>query len=320
MSTLQTEEMASRLAEQYGLAAQIRIELLRSYTNDVYLVETPRAQYVLKVYGSGWRNEADILYEVSLLRHLASRGVLVAEAVAALDQGFVHSIQTGSEERLTVLFAYADGAKPSEPFSAGLYEQVGSAAARMHAAADDFVSAYPRASLDIAFLLDRPSELVASLLKERVERTCFLDLLEGIRAAIESYMERGLDWGPCHGDLTLDNLQISDDGQVVFYDFDSGGPGWRASDLPGWAKVHPAISDAEMRAQAFLRGYQSIRPLSDADIEAAPYLYLAFEVWGMEINLQNRVLAQGRDAVQLYLASSIASLQLHMRQLLRECL
>ncbi len=143
---------------------------------------------------------------------------------------------------------------------------------------------------------------------------------KGFARRFESYMERGLDWGPCHGDLTLDNLHISDDGQVVFYDFDSGGPGWRAGDLPGWAKVHPEISEAEMRAQAFLRGYQSIRPLSDADIEAAPYLYLAFEVWGMEINLQNRVLAQGRDAVQLYLASSIASLQLRVRQLLRECL
>jgi Ser/Thr protein kinase RdoA (MazF antagonist) len=187
----------------------------------------------------------------------------------------------------------------------------------MHAAADDFVSAYPRAILDLEFLLDRPTELVASLLKERAERERFLDLIEEMSSAIRGHINRGLDWGPCHGDLTLDNLHVTVDGQIVFYDFDSGGPGWRASDLPGWAKIHTGIADAEMRSQAFLRGYQSQRPLGEADIEAAPYLYLAFEVWGMEIDLQNRLLARGRDAVQAYLATSMMSLQLHVNRLLR---
>ena len=72
-----------------------------------------------------------------------------------------------------------------------------------------------------------------------------------------------------------------------------------------------------MRAQAFLRGYRAHRPLSDADIEAAPWLYLAFEVWGIEIDLQNRLLARGRDEVQAYLASSMTSLQLHVNRLFR---
>ena len=318
MRTQQLAEFDRWLAEHYGLATPIQINLIRSYTNDVYLIETPHDRYALKVYGAQWRNEADILYEASLLQHLASRGVGVTEAIAALDRTFVHPIQTDSESRLAVLFVYANGTKPSEPFSADLYERVGVAAAGMHAAADDFVSAYPRARMDIEFLIGQPSDLVASLLKERAERARFLDLVEEIGSAIQKYVSRGLDWGPCHGDLTLDNLHVTDDGRIVFYDFDSGGPGWRAGDLPGWAKVHPEIADADMRAQAFLRGYQSIRRLSNADIEAAPYLYLAFEIWGMEIDLQKRVIAQGHDAVRQYLATSIANLRLRANQLRRE--
>src|SRR6188472_2501956 len=106
MSDLQTEEMGSWLAEQYGLATPIHIDLIRSYTNDVYLVETPRDRYVLKVYGAGWRTEADVLYEVSLLQHLALHDVKVTEPIAALDRHFVHLIQIGSERRLAVLYSY----------------------------------------------------------------------------------------------------------------------------------------------------------------------------------------------------------------------
>src|SRR5215203_149755 len=148
MNTLQTEKLVSWLAVLYGPPSPIRINLLRSYTNDVYLVETPRERSVLKVYGTGWRDEADVLYEVSLLQHLALRGVKVTEPIAALDGHFVHLIQIGSERRLAVAYSYAAGAKPSEPFSAELYERVGDAAPRMHAAADGFVPGYPRATLD----------------------------------------------------------------------------------------------------------------------------------------------------------------------------
>ena len=88
----------------------------------------------------------------------------------------------------------------------------------MHAAADEFVSAYPRASLDLEFLLDRPSELVASLLKERAERV-LSRLIEEIRAAIRSRTSSVVSIGDhVIGDLTLDNLHTGDGGQIVFYD------------------------------------------------------------------------------------------------------
>lgn len=35
---------------------------------------------------------------------------------------------------------------------------------------------------------------------------------------------RDLDWGPIHGDATLDNLHVTDDAQIVLYDFDLGAP------------------------------------------------------------------------------------------------
>ena len=100
----------------------------------------------------------------------------------------------------------------------------------------------------------------------------------------------GLEWGPIHGDATLDNLHVTDDGQIILYDFDSGGPGWRASDLQGWAK-----NDTEYDGQMenVQEGYRSIRELKEVDLQAAPLLHLSWEIWGIKVDLEQRILKQG---------------------------
>ena len=112
----------------------------------------------------------------------------------------------------------------------------------------------------------------------------------------------GLDWGPIHGDATLDNLHVTADGRVILYDLDSGGPGWRAADLQGWAAGH---AEYQGRWEAYLAGYSSIRPLGPADLLAAPYLILAWDIWGLKIDLEQRILRQGRERAQAYLRERV---------------
>ncbi len=92
----------------------------------------------------------------------------------------------------------------------------------------------------------------------------------------------------------------------MWYDFDSGGPGWHAGDLQGWAAIR---TEATARWEAFLHGYQGVRPLDPVNVEAAPYLSAAFDVWGMAVDLQHRIMKQGTDATHQYLSESLNKMQ-----------
>jgi Ser/Thr protein kinase RdoA (MazF antagonist) len=291
------------LVASYGLPRPVACELLRSYTNDVYAVESPDGRFVLKVYGRGWRSGPEIRYEVALIRHLQANGLPIAGPVASGDDDAVKEIGTRDERRHAVLYEYAPGVKPRPPFTPRLYHAFGQAVARMHALSDDFVTEYPRSPLDLNHLIDEPLALAAPHFARAEEREFLADLAGRVKKRITELSSEGLDWGPIHGDATLDNLHVTADGEVFLYDLDSGGPGWRAADLQGWA-----ANSAEHREkwEAFQRGYSNIRPLTPADLLATPYLSIAWDLWGIKIDLERRVLRQGRKRTQAYLSEQLA--------------
>lgn len=300
------------LGERYGDGfACATCRLLRSYTNDVYLIRSADQRFVLKLYGLGWRARSDVQWEIDLLRHLAAGGVPIAAPIVARDQQVLQSIPADAADHLAVLFAYAPGEKPQPPFSIALYEQFGQAIARLHAMADSFVTAQPRRALDTVVLLDEPIALAAPLLANAQDRAWLLALSEVVKERIAAYAAAGLDWGPIHGDASLDNLHVAEDGTVVLYDFDSGGPGWRAADLQGWAVDH---AEYHPRWQAFHRGYARVRALPEIDRLAAPYLTLAWDIWALKIDLERRVIAQGPEQVQAHLGGQLELMRARTEQ------
>ena len=159
--------------------------------------------------------------------------------------------------------------------------------------------------LDLACLIDRPLQLITSLNIDDVARDTLAAIGAFLRERITELAHRGLDRGACHGDLTFDNVHITASGETVWYDFDSGGPGWRAIDLQGWALASP-----ERRAdwRAFLDGYRSVRPLGDHDIATAPYMWLARVFWGIGVDLERRVLGEGEERMRAWLTARCAAL------------
>jgi Ser/Thr protein kinase RdoA (MazF antagonist) len=219
--------------------------------------------------------------------------------------------------RLTVLWTFAPGDKPRPPFAPALYRTFGRAVARLHALSDDFVSphAAARDALDRERLIERPLALALPLVSDADER-CFLASVGArLSAALDALISEGLDWGPVHGDATLDNLHVTEGGGIVLYDFDSGGPGWRALDLQGWSFRDPAYAPVR---DAFLEGYADVRPVRPADLRAAPYLTVAADVWGIGIDLERRVLSGGEDAAAEYLRERVAFLRTRVRDLLND--
>jgi Ser/Thr protein kinase RdoA (MazF antagonist) len=294
------------LRSKYALDGSIETGLLRSYTNHVYVISSSNQRSILKIYGIKWRTREEIQYEVALLSHLAQKGLRVAKAIVGKDGEFVYEFPDAKGQQFAVMFEYAEGKKPQPPFSTDLYAAFGQTIGQMHQLADDFVTSYQRKPLDLHTLIDEPLSLALPLIQSEDDRHLLLTVAQAIRDMVQRLTEQGLDWGVVHGDATLDNLHVTDDGQIVLYDFDSGGPGWQAADLQGWA--YNNIEYAEKWA-AFKQGYASVRELKAPDLEAARYLSVAWLIWGLQIDLGQRILAQSDNKIAAYLRTQIDAIR-----------
>jgi len=296
-------ELSTWLQTNYDLSPLPEISLLRSYTNEVYRVTSSEGKYVLKIYGASWRSEDEIKYEVELLNHLDKEGLSVVKPIRGTKNEIVKRITTSVGDQFAVLYEYAAGEKPEVPFSNQLYFLFGEAIGRMHELSKTFTSGCVRKKIDLEYLIDQPLHVILPLFERRSQETTYLRILgDKIKNRINELSKRGLDWGPIHGDATLDNLHIIENKQVILYDFDSGGPGWRASDLQGWAIGY---AEYQERYNSFLNGYRQVRAVNGQDIEASWYLTLAWDIWGIKIDLENRVLKRGQAAANTYLTEQI---------------
>ncbi|MBA3875032.1 MAG: phosphotransferase [Anaerolineae bacterium] len=294
----------------YQLEWPIQVQLLRSYTNDVYVVTTATNKYILKIYGINWRTQADIQYEVALLEHLAQKGLHIANAIAGKDTRKAYNMVTSKGAQYAVLFEYADGYKPQPPFSNTLYVAFGCAMARMHELSNDFATDYKRKSLDLGTIIEAPIKLALPLIENEEDRVFLRKVAQRVIHEMNALQISDLDWGPIHGDATLDNLHVTDDNQIVLYDFDSGGPGWRAADLQGWAYNNTVYAE---KWEAFKQGYSSIRRITPHNLEAARYLSVAWLIWGLQIDLEHRILGQSQEKITEYFAMQIGSIRAQAR-------
>ncbi|MEA2574589.1 MAG: hypothetical protein QOH93_1887 [Chloroflexia bacterium] len=295
-SVLDAAALAAEIERTYPIAEPRTCRLYRSYTNDVYNLQTADSSYIVKVYLAGWRTYGEVAYELDVLTHLRRRDVPVAAPLARHDGSLIGTVVAPEGARVVVLFEAATGAKPRPPFTPTLYYDFGQAAARLHSALDDFASPHPRVPLDFAYFLDRPLQMLAPYFVGRAADWDFLcNLAERARTRLGQLVAAGLDWGVCHGDLTLDNLHVTADNTLVLYDFDSGGPGWRAADPYGvfqfQTEEHNGVWDA------FLAGYQEVRRFSATDIAAVPWFVALYIIYGLGFDASLSVKRRGQWVV-----------------------
>ncbi len=292
-------QLKNWLIEQYNFEEDCTLSLLRSYTNDVYLVTSSNEKYVLKLYNSVWRTETEILWEVDLTEHLLEKGVLVPNVLTAKSGKKVVDYNLDGENLFVVVFDYAVGKKPLEPFTPELYYSVGQAAAKLHESSNDFSSQYSRPEWTLEYVIDNSLITVKDIISP--ETYNFIsEFGSKLKTKIKELNEEGLDWGLIHGDLTLDNLHVDDDGSITLYDFDSSGLGFRAMDLQGWVVLHP---DKKTNVDAYLRGYKEVRETSENDIKASPYLYAALDMWfrkGMKTLKDPTIFKQQMEGIKVW--------------------
>ncbi|WP_218921447.1 phosphotransferase enzyme family protein [Haliscomenobacter hydrossis] len=108
-----------------------------------------------------------------------------------------------------------------------------------------------------------------------------LDYLADIQA-------QELRTGAVHLDIWFDNLNISKTGEITIFDFDFCGNGWLCLDVAYYVlQVHSVERDKPEclpKVLSFIRGYESVTPLSAEEKRVLPMLgvYLYFFYLGIQ--------------------------------------
>ena len=96
---------------------------------------------------------------------------------------------------------------------------------------------------------------------------------EAIRESLGNLKLPPGGWGIIHGDPHAGNCHFVGD-QPFFFDFDTCGYGYRAYDVAIFMG-----EDEYQHRPAFLGGYQSVRPLSQGELDALPAFMQARALW-----------------------------------------
>lgn len=280
-SVLSAKALQEEVARAYLIGKVEDCRLIRRGLSDSYLVRTAETSYVLRVYRPSWRTISEILYEIDMLCYLSQHGAPVSEPLKRQDGSFLHGLNAPEGIRQVALFTYAQG-EPPVPTEEQSY-QMGRVTAQLHQAAEGFTSAHARFALDVDHLIHFPLHRAKPYLEHRPDDLTFLFTLADVLSKQLCDLAPSLDWGVCHGDATERNAHITPEGQVTFFDFDCGGLGWRAYDLATFRMNARKREQGTLLWRAYLRGYTATRPLSPADLEAEPLLFVARIFWSLGI-------------------------------------
>lgn len=194
------------------------------------------------------------------------------------------TIRSPEGVRHAVLLTFVSGRpfdRQAEPESARAY---GQAIARMHEIADALPAPLARPSIGVDELLFRPLAAFAMAVDDRADDLVELnEIAARLASRIESFAIEPPHYGLVHGDVIPSNALVLPTGDVALMDSDFFDYGWRAYDLAtylGEVRYRDASPDA---AEAFLAGYQEIRPLAGWELAALPVFEAARHLFGLGV-------------------------------------
>lgn len=247
---------------EYDLGTPTTVRPLFSSVNDTYAVEFDSTMYALRVHcvDPWWiAREDEFRFELELLRHLDRAGIAVP---VPIDRANGDALGRLGDGRHYTLFSWAPG-RPGEG-SMKRVRLVGETLARIHVASIGFTSPYGRYHLDQANLLDR---YLAKLRPDALQAAVIEEHAAEIRSRLATFDPGPTGWGVVHGDVQSLNFHFTADDRITFLDFDLAGYGWRIYDV-----AYYVTRIREQHRRAFLDGYESVRPLTDAERDMIPTL------------------------------------------------
>ncbi len=266
--TLVDDAALSDFLAEYEIGAPLAFKgIAEGVENSNYFLETEAGKFILTLFEKRVEPK-DLPFFVGLKQHLAARGFPCPRPVSGKDGKALRTL----EGRPALIVTFLDGLSPRRPTPAQC-RACGEGLARMHAALADF---------DMSRENDLGPAGWARLWDGRAGEA---DALRpGLSALIDSDFEateaarelsERLPRGIIHADLFPDNTFFLGDTFCGAFDFYFACEDALAYDIAVCLNAWAFEAGAEYnysKGSAFLRGYQSVRPLDREEINALPVL------------------------------------------------
>ncbi len=283
-STIDPSAIVSRILSCYGIGAVKVCEFWCRGLSDVYLVETDRASYVLRISHWGWRSQTDVDFELALLDFLHQRDLPVAYPLRTESEKLSIVISAPEGDRYAALFIYAPGIVPIGDLSIRQATRLGETLAKVHQAGLEFGCQFDRKPLTLNYLLDESWIAIAPFLRPD-DRDYVETAIAQIKTALQEFPRSSPYWGICWGDPHSGNTHFTEADQPTLFDFDQCGFGWRAFELGKFRQVALSTGISRRVREAFLQGYQSISPLKEFELAAISAFTQTAHIWVWSISL-----------------------------------
>lgn len=269
-STLSADALLQLLAQKYGPKLAVSITFLKRGFNDTYLVNGINQKHILRVYKHNWRALQSIETEIRLLKHIHENQISVSYPIKDSVDNYIQFIDAPEGRRYAVLFSLASG-QPVRKLSESQAFQLGTETARIHNVMSNksFGPTAHNYAIDVQF--ETTLGILRPVLKEYPEQYNYLEQLkEKFLDLFNGLDQKELSRGVCHGDLQAENFHITEGNQFTFFDFDFFGEGFLAYDI-GVFRWYDHKNKTPQIMDAFLKGYQTQRKLSETEIKLIPW-------------------------------------------------
>ena len=271
-STLSPVHIAAFVKETYMLPGLVAARILKTGISHTYLLTADNDKYIFRVYTLGWRTEKEILEEIRLLQLLKAHALPVSYAIADTQANYLQQLQAPEGQRYAVLFSFAKGEKQLN-YSAELHYKAGEIMAGMH----QLTHHLPLERVDYTpgVLLDDSFKKLQQFLSPATEEMQFMKKLQQyLHQTFSTANEDNLRKGIVHLDIWFDNMVIDQQCAITLFDFDFCGNGWFFLDI-GYYILQVFSTEKEgneftIKKDAFLKGYESVTPISAEEKELVP--------------------------------------------------
>ncbi len=273
-SVLDADVLAAELTRRYELSGEVRCLLLSRGMNDIYRVEHANGPHALKVARTGKSSDDEFAYEQAYVRHLGERGIAVPAPVPLANGDLFFSVNAPEGKRQVVMMGWLEGTPFTHTVDEENAHRLGAFLADIHLAALDFKTGHRKAVASETKLPERLPYLT-TMFEGRGGDQAFLKRAGDAALSFMTSLDRTeVPVGACHGDLQCANAMELADGGLAVFDFSDCGTDPFAKDISAFYWRNDFEGRPEAINQAFVDGYDSRKPLSQAEKDAQPMFRL----------------------------------------------
>lgn len=293
-STLSALALKDYIETAYHLKLTKCRYLLRG-VSDTYVLEATDAKYILKIYRDQHRSLTEIQGEVELLNMLKEYGGNIAYPLTDIFGSQIQKFDAAEGIRYGIVLSYALG-KPVLDLSDEQLKTVGREMATVHNITSVVKLNYKRKAYTTDNTLIQPLKTLKPAFAELPgEYTYLKETVMQVIQKLNTFDTKKFSYGYCQYDFLPKNFHFDDAGQITFFDFDFAGQGYLANDLMSFF-VHFFMhvftgkltdDEADRMFKVFIAAYREVRPVSDQEIKAIPYLGVGFWIFYLAFQYEN---------------------------------